>query len=57
MDHDAAKENWARGANRYCDCPPFRYSPAHNHMRTTNPECSIHGQPGTTENRTSTTAR
>jgi len=43
VDHDQAKENWARVTNRYCDCPPWRYSPAHNHMRVTNPECAQHG--------------
>lgn len=45
MDHDRAKENWSRATNRYagCTCPPWRYSPAHNHKRPTNPDCKEHG--------------
>jgi hypothetical protein len=41
MDYDAAKENWARGANRYCDCPAWRYNP--RLVRPTNPDCLVHG--------------
>ena len=45
MDHDHQKENWSRTTNHYpgCSCPPFRYSPAHIHKRTTNPDCEKHG--------------
>ena len=41
MDHDAAKENWARGANRYCECEPWRYNP--RIVRPTEPTCPQHG--------------
>ena len=43
MDHDQAKENWARGANRVpgCSCPPWRYSP--RHPKPSAPDCPQHG--------------
>ena len=29
-----------------CTCPPWRYNPAFQHMRPTNPECEKHGDNG-----------
>jgi len=45
MDHDNDRENWSRPTNRYpgCSCPPWRYSPQHNHNRPTSPDCREHG--------------
>lgn len=45
MNHDAGKENWSRGANRYCACPASRYNP--RQPKPTEPNCPEHGeQPG-----------
>lgn len=43
MDHDQAKENWSRGANRNpgCSCDPWRYNP--RYPKPTNPDCQQHG--------------